>query len=86
MQKNNGDTEPFEDGELSEEELDGVDGGIGSIHDAVKGRLDSLNEMGETESLRLQMTMDNRSKFMQTLSNANQKIIQTSDSITTNIK
>src|SRR5712671_6266309 len=36
---------------------------------SLKGRLDSLSEMGETESLRLQMAMDRLTKLMTTLSN-----------------
>lgn len=52
----------------------------------VKGDLDSMSEMGETESLRLQMAMDRLSKMMSTLSNLLKKIGDTDQSITNNIK
>ena len=48
--------------------------------------LDSLSEMGETESLRLQMAMDRLSEMMSTLSNVLQKIDETQAAITQNIK
>lgn len=54
--------------------------------DAVKGQLDSMSEMGEMESLRLQMAMDRMSKMMQTLSNILKKLSETSNSITQNLK
>ena len=44
-----------------------------AIVDDVKGRLDSLSEMGEMESLRLQMAMDRLSRLMSTLSNLMKK-------------
>jgi len=47
---------------------------------------DSLSEMGEMESLRLQMAMDRLSKMMSTLSNVLQKIEETQAGITQNIK
>lgn len=50
-----------------------------------KGR-DSLSEMGEMESLRLQMALDRQSKMMSTLSNLLKKISDTSNRITQNIK
>jgi putative addiction module CopG family antidote len=40
-----------------------------AIQEDLKGRLDSLSEMGEMESLRLQMAMDRLSKLMSMLSN-----------------
>lgn len=49
-------------------------------------RLDSLSEMGEMESLRLQMAMDRQSKMMSTLSNILKKISDTAQSITQNLK
>ena len=49
-------------------------------------RLDSMSEMGETESLRLQMGMDRLSKMMSTLSNLLQRIETTNAAITHNIK
>ncbi|HYL09605.1 MAG TPA: hypothetical protein VEU31_02620 [Candidatus Acidoferrales bacterium] len=52
----------------------------------LKQTADSMSEMSETESLRLQMAMDRRSKFMATLSNILKKITETSDSIVQNLK
>lgn len=48
--------------------------------------LDGMNEMSEMTSLRLQMTMDRRSKFISTLSNIMQKIATTQDTLVQNIK
>jgi hypothetical protein len=45
-----------------------------------------MNEMSEMTSLRLQMMMDRRSKFVETLSNIMKKISTTSDSIVQNMK
>ena len=45
-----------------------------------------MSEMGEMESLRLQMAMDRMSKMMSTLSNLLKKISDTSTSITQNLK
>jgi hypothetical protein len=52
----------------------------------VRQDLDSLSELGETESLRLQMAMDRMSKMMSTLSNLLKKISDTAQSITQNLK
>jgi chromosome segregation ATPase len=52
----------------------------------LKQELDSLSELGETESLRLQMAMDRISKMMSTLSNVLKKISDTAQSITQNLK
>jgi len=52
----------------------------------MKNDMDSMSEMGETESLRLQMAMDRLSKMMSTLSNLMKKISDTSAGITQNIK
>jgi putative addiction module CopG family antidote len=57
-----------------------------SIRDDLKDKLDSMSEMGEMESLRLQMIMDRRSKLLETLSNILKKISDTSQSITQNLK
>jgi hypothetical protein len=43
-------------------------------------------EMGEEQSLRLQMAMDRQSKFMETLSNIQKKVEQTQDSVIRNLK
>lgn len=52
----------------------------------LKNDLDSLSELGEMESLRLQMAMDRMSKMMSTLSNLLKKISDTSSQITQNLK
>jgi hypothetical protein len=48
--------------------------------------IDSLSEMGEMESLRLQMAMDRQSKIMSTLSNLLRKLSDTSDAIVQKMK
>ena len=48
--------------------------------------LDRMSEMGEMESLRLQMAIDRMSKMMSTLSNLLKKISDTADAITQNLK
>ena len=57
-----------------------------SIQDDLKGQLDSMSEMSEMTSLRLQMAMDRRSKFIETLSNIMKKIDSTSDTLVQNLK
>jgi len=52
----------------------------------VKGELDAMGEMGEMESLRLQMAMDRMSKLMSTLSNLLKKSSETGSQITQNLK
>lgn len=54
--------------------------------DKAKNDLDSMSEMGEMESLRLQMAMDRMSKMMSTISNLLKKISKTADDITQNLK
>jgi hypothetical protein len=54
--------------------------------DELLGSLDSLSEMGEMESLRLQMAMDRLSKMMSTLSNLLKKASETSSQIVQNLK
>jgi hypothetical protein len=56
------------------------------VPDKLKGELDGMNEMSEMTSLRLQMTMDRRSKFISTLSNIMKKISTTQDTLVQNIK
>jgi hypothetical protein len=56
------------------------------VQDELKGKLDSMNEMSEMTSLRLQMMMDRRSKFIITLSNIMKKIGATQDTIVQNMK
>ncbi|MBN9388216.1 MAG: hypothetical protein J0I20_09215 [Chloroflexi bacterium] len=78
MQENRENTGPEEGHELDEAELDEVSGG--------QSGLDSMSEMGEMESMRMQMAMDRKSKFIETLSNIEKKMSQTSSDITKNIK
>jgi hypothetical protein len=59
---------------------------ISDAIDSMKKDLDSMSELGQTESLRLQMAMDRMSKLMSTLSNILKKISDTSQSITQNLK
>ena len=60
--------------------------GLKSLLDDMKGKLDDLNEMSEMTSLRLQMTMDRRSKFISTLSQMMKKTSTTQDILVQNIK
>jgi len=57
-----------------------------AIQDDLRDQLDSMSEMGEMESLRLQMAMDRRSKFMTILSNIMKKMSDTESSIVQNLK
>jgi putative addiction module CopG family antidote len=57
-----------------------------AILDKLRDQLDSMNELSEMTSLRLQMAMDRRSKFMSTLSNVMKKISNTSDTLVQNLK
>jgi hypothetical protein len=59
---------------------------VKAVQSDLKSKLDSMSEMGETESLRLQMVMDRRSKFLEALSNLMKKTSDTSDSVIKNIK
>jgi hypothetical protein len=54
--------------------------------DALLGDLDSLREMSEMESLRLQMMMDRLSKMMTTLSNVMKKTSDINGELVQNIK
>jgi hypothetical protein len=49
-------------------------------------KTDNMSEMGEMESLRLQMAMDRLSKTMSTLSNLMKKMNDTQSTITQNLK
>lgn len=49
-------------------------------------KTDNMSEMGEMESLRLQMAMDRLSKLMSTLSNLMKKMSDTQSTITQNLK
>jgi hypothetical protein len=57
-----------------------------ALQEALKKDLDSKSELGETESLRLQMAMDRLSKMMSTLSNILKKTSDTASDITQNLK
>ncbi len=59
---------------------------LAQLNHPLKDQLDSINEISETESLRLQMSMDRRSKFIQTLSNIMKKIETTEGQIIQNLK
>ena len=59
---------------------------IDALVETMKNDLDSMSEMGEMESLRLQMAMDRLSKMMSTLSNILKKISDTANTITENLK
>jgi hypothetical protein len=67
-------------GELTDQVLDGVCGGTSPDPAA------DFSEMGEMESLRLQMAMDRRSKVTSMLSNMFKKASDTSSAITQNLK
>ena len=56
------------------------------IQEDLKAQLDSMSEMSEMTSLRLQMTMDRRAKFISTLSNIMKKISTTQDTLVQNLK
>jgi hypothetical protein len=61
-------------------------GSLKVLLDKLKEALDGMNELSEMCSLRLQMTMDRRSKFISTLSNSMKKISTTQDMLVQNIK
>ena len=57
-----------------------------AIQNNLKGQLDAMNEMSEMTSMRLQMAMDRRSKFVEALSNIMKKIDDTQSTIVQNMK
>ncbi len=57
-----------------------------SILEDLQAKLDGMNEMSEMTSLRLQIMMDRRSKFLSTLSNIMKKISETQDTLVQNLK
>ena len=59
---------------------------IDNAVDQMKNTSDKNSEIGELESLRLQIAMDRKSNMMTTLSNQLKKINETSQSITQNLK
>jgi len=56
------------------------------IQGDLKGKLDSMSELSEMTSMRLQMVMDRRSKFIETLSNIMKKISDAQDALVQNLK
>ena len=60
--------------------------GVSIATRTIDKRIDRMSEMGEMESLRLQMAMDRMSKMMSTLSNVLRKASETAQNITGNIK
>ena len=65
--------------------IDGYDQLV-TIRDGLRDQLDSMSEMSEMTSLRLQMAMDRRSKFSETLSNIMKKISATDNTLVQNLK
>jgi hypothetical protein len=59
---------------------------LSAFESQLGGDLAGMNEMSETTSLRLQMAMDRRSKFIDTLSNILKKISDTGDAVVQNLK
>ncbi len=57
-----------------------------TIQADLRADLDSMNELSEMVSMRLQMAMDRRSKYLETLSNVLKKIADTQEAITQNMK
>lgn len=57
-----------------------------AVQEELQRDLDSMSEMGEMESLRLQMALDRMSKLMSTLSNLLKKSSDTASSIVQNLK
>ncbi len=57
-----------------------------AIQDGLQDKLDGMNELTEMTSLRLQMAMDRRSKFISTLSNIMKKISTTQEAVIQNLK
>lgn len=56
------------------------------LQDEIKNNLDSMSELSELQSLRLQMAMDRMSKLMETLSNLLKKAADTQSAIIQNMK
>lgn len=57
-----------------------------AIQSNLKEKLDSMNEVSEMTSLRLQMIMDRRAKMISTLTNVMKKISTTQDNVVANLK
>ena len=63
-----------------------TEGQLRAIRDDLRDRLDSTSAVSELTSLRVQMAMDRRSKFVQALSNIMKKIDSTQETIVQNLK
>lgn len=59
---------------------------LGAAADSAKTQLDSMSDLSELESMRLQQMLERRAKALETLTNVMKKLSQTSDSITSNLK
>ncbi|HMU47295.1 MAG TPA: hypothetical protein PKC72_13065 [Chitinophagaceae bacterium] len=59
---------------------------ISDLDSKLKANQDSLSELGEIQSLKMQMAMDRMTKMMSTISNILKKIKSTQDSIIQNLK
>ena len=59
---------------------------VGAARDTIQGKLDSLSELGEMESLRLQMAMDRLTKLRSTLANLRKQASDTASTITGNLE
>jgi hypothetical protein len=68
------------------EESHSTSADIDKLIEETKQHLNSLSEMGEMESLRMQMAMDRLSKLMSTLSNLLKKASEASADIVRNLK
>ncbi|MCC6809671.1 MAG: hypothetical protein IT381_19735 [Deltaproteobacteria bacterium] len=59
---------------------------LGNLEQKAKDDLDSLSEMSQMTAMRLQIFMDRRAKFIETLTNSIKKFSQISDGISANLK
>lgn len=59
---------------------------LAAVRDGVRANLDTLSEMSEMTSLRLQATMERRSKFIETLSRIMKKTGSTQETLVQNLK
>jgi hypothetical protein len=61
-------------------------GSLRQLQNQLNSALSQASEWGDEESLRLQMAMDRRSKFIETLSNIMKKTSDTSQAVVSNLK
>jgi len=59
---------------------------IKSVQEKMRAKIESLNEITQIKSMRLQQMMERRTKSIETLSNIMKKISETEDSIVKNLK